>query len=251
MTAITACALLAAACGHDSPAACPAATTSPAPSADSGKPTTVVVPTADLPMCADAKGSGAPLYMPGDCKLISHDSAGYTFIVRHEAESELRIQTMIDVTGADGKVLQTFYTKPADRPAEPFLADLVGDGRDEVVMQSDVGAVGNGDYEVYRPKSNKSGYVRAGTIFGKELDRTADGYIVSQIHGDAEHTYIDFDKFQATQLVFVAGIITTSGKIEPPCSVNNGQSAPQSELTDAEVLQRFCGAQYTKAEPAH
>ncbi|GAB2505235.1 hypothetical protein [Nocardia heshunensis] len=221
------------------------------PSVAAGKPTATAVPTAELPMCADAKGSGAPLYMPGNCKLISHDSAGYTFIVRHETGLGAKIQTMIDVTGRDGAVLQTFYATPADRPEEPFLADLVGDGRDELILQSDAGAVGNGGYEVYRPKSNKPEYVRAGSIFGKELDRTADGYLVSQIHGDAEHMYIDFEKFQATQLVFVAGIITTSGTTEPPCSVNNGQSAPQSELTDAEVLQRFCGAQYTKAEPVH
>ncbi|MFE3196093.1 hypothetical protein ACFXHA_44330 [Nocardia sp. NPDC059240] len=228
-----------------------AGTTSVAPKTTGTPPiTTTVVPVADLPMCGDVKGSGSAGAVPADCKLISHDSAGFSFIVRHDAGSTTGFRAVIDVTGHDGGVLQTIRSETSDAPGEPFLADLVGDGRDELIVPLSLAIVGNGTFEVFRPKAGKPEFARSGKIFGIGVDRAAGGYIVGQSKGGAAHWYIEFDKFQGSQLVFVAEIIKSAAASgSPPCAVDNEQGSLQSELGDAEILRRFCDAEIVRTAP--
>ncbi|MFJ4655667.1 hypothetical protein ACIP5Y_30680 [Nocardia sp. NPDC088792] len=260
--AVTACVLLTGACGHTETTAkntTPSVpTTSPAPVIAATKtiaPTTSTIPVepAALPLCGDVKGSGSAGAAPADCKLISHDSAGFSFIVRHRDGFKFGTQARIDVTGGDGTVLQTIDTDDSDAPGvEPFLADLVGDGRDELIVPLSLAIVGNGNFEVFRPKANKPEFARSGTVFGIGVDRSAGGYIVGQSKGGAAHWYIEFDRFQGSQLVFVAEIINSSDTNGHwTCAVDNEQGSLQSELSDDEIIQRFCGREILRTAPVH
>lgn len=205
---------------------------------------------AALPMCGDVRGSSNANPIPVDCKLVSHDSAGFSFIVRHRAGFQFGVQARIDVTGNDGTVLQTVDTDDSDTGGEPFLADLVGDGRDELIVPLSLAIVGNGNFEVYRPKPNKPEFARAGTVFGIGVDRSAGGYVVGQSKGDAAHWYIEFQKFQGSQLVLVATIISSSGE-HGTCVVDNEQGSLQSELSDDEIVRQFCGKEILHPGPVH
>ncbi|GAB2505245.1 hypothetical protein [Nocardia heshunensis] len=271
VAAVAVVVLITAACGNDTPAAVPASQTAPGTTSVacalvpgactkgtpvSSEPTAtgttaaVPVPVAALPMCGDVKGSGVQGAMPADCRLVSHDSAGYSFVVRHEAGFKFGSAATIDVTGRDGTVLQTIVSEDSDDPREPFLAALTGDGRDELIVPLNLVIVGNGTFEVFRPKSGAAEFARAGEVFGIGVDRTADGYIVGQAKGGAAHWYIEFDKFQGSQLVFVAEIIKSSDASgSPPCAVDKEQGALQSELGDAEILRRFCDAKILRTAP--
>ncbi|MGW4242192.1 hypothetical protein [Nocardia sp. NPDC004722] len=208
------------------------------------------MPVAELPMCGDVKASGAQGAIPDDCRLVSRDSAGLAFVVRHEAGRASGYRALIDVTGSDGTVLQTLHSDDSDDPREPFLADLAGDGRDELIVPLNLAIVGNGTFEVFRPKSNQPEFVRSGKIFGIGVDRAAGGYIVGQAKGGAAHWYIEFDRFQGSQLVFVAEIIKSAAASgSPPCAVDKEQGALQSELSDTEILQRFCDVEIIQTKP--
>lgn len=257
---ITSCALLIAACGSEDRAACPAtAATSPASPVATGtttKPprtTTKPVEVAALAMCSDVKWSGSPLgdgKLPDDCKLTSRDSAGFSFIVRHQSGTVSKAQTTIDVTGADGTVLQTLYTDETEAPSEPYLADLDGDGRDELIVPLVTAIVGNTTYEVFRPKENKPEYARAGQVFGLGVDRSTGGYVAGESKSGPADKYIEFQRFVGSQLVFVAEIIRTFNENgHSTCRADTEKGVPDSGLSDDEVARRFCGEELVAAKP--
>lgn len=249
--ATTSFVLFTAACGHDSPAACPTATpvtktivvtaTTTPPSVAA---TTPPSDPATLPLCGDVDYHGQTT-IPPDCKLISHDSAGYTFVARHSADS-----VEVDVTGRDGKVLQTLWVEDTYEPPEPFLADLDGEGRDELLVPMSSPGTGGIDHVVFKAKPTKPDFVRAGHIFSFGVERTANGYIVSESKAGAGLHYTEFQRFINTQLVFVAEVADTYDATgHHPCHADDEQGTPDSGLSDAEVAQRFCGVRIFPAEP--
>jgi hypothetical protein len=249
--AITSFLLFASACGHDSPAACPSAApatkTVTVPATTTTPPVVTSNPPSDpatLPLCEDVKNAGLDEVTP-DCKLISHDSASYTFVTHYSRDA-----VTIDVTGRDGKVLQTLWVENIFEPPEPFLADLEGAGRDELLVPLSKAGTGGIVYEVFKAKASEPAFTRAGEVFGFGVGRTANGYIVGESKsGPADH-YTEFQRFINTQLVFVAEVIQTyDGVGHHTCRPDDEQDAPDSGLSDAEVVQRFCGAEILPVKP--
>ncbi|MEV0461402.1 hypothetical protein AB0I30_07435 [Nocardia tengchongensis] len=256
LLAITTCTLLTA-CGPGDTVAdsqAPASTSTPAVGKTTTKPATTStkqVAVADLPKCGDIQGAGA---MPNDplpdCRLSSGDSAALSFIVRHQAGHGGNSWTAIEVTGSDGKVLQTLDVRDTEIPAEPYLADLDVDGRDELIVPVSTAIVGNSTYVVFRPKADKLEFVEAGKVFGIGVDRTASGYIAAMSKSGPADKYIEFQKFVGSKLVFVAEIIQTFDKDgHSTCRVDGEKGVPESEFSDEEVVRRFCGEQLLRTSP--
>lgn len=242
MLAITTCTLL---------TACGSGDTIADPQAPAKTPPATTVDAAALPMCGDIPGAGAGAHdvLP-DCRLTSRDSAGLSFIVRHKASAEGYDRTNVDVLGSDGKSLQNLYVRDTEVPAEPYLADLDVDGRDELIVPISTAIVGNSNYVVFRPKAGKSEFVEAGRVFGIGVDRTASGYIAGMAKNGPADKYIEFQKFVGSKLVFVAEIIRTYDKEgHSTCRVDDEKGVPESEFSDEEVVRRFCGEQLLRPAP--
>ncbi|MFF0632858.1 hypothetical protein ACFYTS_10180 [Nocardia sp. NPDC004151] len=242
MLAITTCTLL---------TACGSGDTIADPQAPAKTPPATTVDAAALPMCGDIPGAGAGAHevLP-DCRLTSRDSAGLSFIVRHKASAEGYDRTNVDVLGSDGKSLQNLYVRDTEVPAEPYLADLDVDGRDELIVPISTAIVGNSNYVVFRPKAGKSEFVEAGRVFGIGVDRTASGYIAGMAKNGPADKYIEFQKFVGSKLVFVAEIIRTYDKDgHSTCRVDDEKGVPESEFSDEEVVRRFCGEQLLRPAP--
>ncbi|MEU1208111.1 hypothetical protein [Nocardia sp. NPDC005825] len=254
MLAITTCMLLTA-CGSGDTTAdsqAPASTSTPVAAKTTTKPApATTVDTAALPMCGDIRGAGAGAHevLP-DCRLTSRDSAGLSFIVRHKASAGGHDRTNIEVTGSGGKSLQTLYIQDTEVPSEPYLADLDVDGRDELIVPISTAIVGNSNYVIYRPKTDKLEFVEAGRVFGIGVDRTASGYIAGEAKNGPADKYIEFQKFVGSKLVFVAEIIRTYDKDgHSTCRVDDEKGVPESEFSDDEVIRRFCGEQLLRTAP--
>lgn len=254
MLAITTCVLLTA-CGPDDTTAdpqAPASTSTPVATKTTTKPgPTATVDAAALPRCGDIRGAGAGAHdvLP-DCRLTSRDSAGLSFVVRHRASSGAGARTSIDVTGSDGKSLQTLSVQDTEVPSEPYLADLDVDGRDELIVPISTAIVGNSNYVVFRPKAATPEFVEAGKVFGIGVDRTASGYIAGEAKGGAAAKYIEFQQFVGSKLVFVAEIIRTYDKDgNSTCGVDNEKGVPKSEFSDEDVVRRFCGEELLRPAP--
>ncbi|MFD7843787.1 hypothetical protein ACFV4K_12755 [Nocardia sp. NPDC059764] len=254
MSAITICMLLTA-CGSGDTTAdpqAPASTSTPVAAKTTTEPApTTTVDTAALPMCGDIHGAGAGAHdvLP-ECRLTSHDRAGLSFIVRHKASAGSGARTNIEVTGSNGKSLQTLYVQDTEVPSEPYLADLDVDGRDELIVPISTAIVGNSNYVIFRPKADKLEFVEAGRLFGIGVARTASGYIAGEAKSGPADKYIEFQKFVGSTLVFVAEIIRTYDKDgHSTCRVDNEKGVPESEFSDEEVVRRFCGEQLLRPAP--
>lgn len=95
-----------------------------------------------------------------DCVLRSNDSAKLTF------EALGTPPVTIKVYRPDGTPNQTF-TVPVNKPERtpPLLADLDRDGRDELIVVSDVGSGGD-TLDIWRAQKDSGKFVSAGQVFG-------------------------------------------------------------------------------------
>ncbi|MET9492511.1 hypothetical protein [Nocardia sp. NPDC006630] len=222
--------------------------------------TTSKPPVADaaLPLCGDLDRD--PPAEPTDCKLISHDRAGYTFIVRFSGPDPVGHRNRMTITViADGKVRQTVISTLSSIMREPpELRNLADDGRDQLVVPVDAGTGGT-DYEIYRATDSAPEFVDAGEVQGLDegrvlgmgVQRTPDGYVAAMAKsGPADH-YLAFWHFVGARLELVAEIILTyrADGSAPACRADDEGPRGDSGLSDAGVAQRFCGEKTFPATP--
>ncbi|MFE3196094.1 hypothetical protein ACFXHA_44335 [Nocardia sp. NPDC059240] len=214
---------------------------------------------AKLPLCGDVKDAGIGL--PTDCKLISRDSAGYTFVVRHaglertSAGGNTRV-VLVDVVTKDLVDNSDYVT---DRTmvetgsgmmfGEPMLRDIDADGRDEVLIPVGSGTGGVTD-AIYRdtpltPGSKSAHFVKIGEINGIDLEHTDSGYIATVGKGGAAEKEVSFMKIENSQLREMVRVEidlseNSSGHVQGTCKVINSSGLAGSGLSDSEVTQRFC-----------
>ncbi|MEC3916871.1 hypothetical protein [Nocardia sp. CDC160] len=212
--------------------------------------------TTALPLCADVHTtSGAP----PDCRLVSRDRAGLTFVVRHQAATPTtgaytqQADVTIEVIGRDGAVRQKLSESGTQTFGEPQLANLADDNRDQLVVPLWVGANGNATLAVYRATDAAPDFVRAGEIGGLfGVNRSTNGYIVGSSKSGPADKYIDFWRFDGSKLVRVAGIIETyTVEGSSTCKANDEGNNQNSGMSDDEVAQKFCAEKYTRADPVH
>ncbi|MGW4242193.1 hypothetical protein [Nocardia sp. NPDC004722] len=250
--------MLTAACGHTDTAAKNTTTTA--------VPTTSVVPAkeptidiAKLPLCGDVKDTASRL--PADCKLVSKDSAGHTFVVRHvgfektSAGGDSRV-VLVDVVGKDlvdnsDFVLDRAMVETGNdlMGGEPLLKDIDADGRDELLVPVGGGSGGT-SYAVYRDtvadsSTKEPKFVRLGYVNGSIPEHTASGYIAVRGKGSCcewEVQFLRIDNSQLRQYVRVEIDAThdATGQGHSTCKVIDSSGLAGSGLSDIEVTRQFC-----------
>ncbi|GAB2505240.1 hypothetical protein GCM10027167_01570 [Nocardia heshunensis] len=250
--------MLTAACGHtDAGAKNTTTTAAPTTSAAPVKEPTIDIAT--LPLCGDVKDAGkTPI---PDCKLVSKDSAHYTFVVRHAAVERTSAGgdtkvTLVDVIAKDlvdnsdyaaGRTM--VETGDLFMNGEPSLQDLDADGRDELLIP--VGSGSGGVTEaVYRdtapdPAAKDPNFVRIGEINGIDLEHTDSGYIATVGKGGAAEKEVSFMKIENSQLVEKVRVEIdmtedSQGHGHGTCKVIRSGGLAGSGLSDSQVTQRFC-----------
>ncbi|AYF72843.1 hypothetical protein D7D52_02005 [Nocardia yunnanensis] len=220
---------------------------------------------AKLPLCGDVKDTGTGL--PADCRLVSADRAGHTFVVRHttlertSAGGDTRV-VAIDVVGKDA-VDNTDYAQQRTMVetgnqfmfGEPTLRDIDADGRDELLVPIG-GGTGGITYAVYRDRAVESttqspDFARIGVINGIEIAHTDSGYIAAVGKGGAAEKEALFMKIVNSQLhdevrVEIDLSQDSSGHVHGTCKIIASPGLAGSGLSDSEATQRFCAEPIVK-----
>ncbi|MTE16191.1 hypothetical protein [Nocardia aurantiaca] len=149
-------------------------------------------PVSTLQLCGDIASAATP----PDCYLLSRDTAGLTFEVRHNGTGTQGSVT-ITVLDPGGAQVQTLTEKSVGTTA-PRLRDLDNDGRDEVIIPIML-ATANTRYVIYRAGGDGH-FQRAGELAGIGIDTTATGYTVVTARDSYELWNIEFWTFDADKL---------------------------------------------------
>ncbi|GAB0102159.1 hypothetical protein JMUB6875_11260 [Nocardia sp. JMUB6875] len=245
--------MITAACGHSDNAHGDSTTT---PAASTAAAPTSAADPAGLPLCTNVRTEGDP---PPDCRLVSRDRAGLTFVVRHRVPTPTpgayrqRADVTIEVIGRDGAVRQTLSEPGTQTFGEPQLAQLAADDRDQLVVPLSIAANGNATLAVYRATDSDPDFVRAGEIGGLfGVNRSTNGYIVGSSKSGPADKYLDFWRFDGSTLAPVAAIIETyKADGSSTCKANDEGNHPNSGMSADEVARKFCGEKYARAEPVH
>ncbi|MFI1916402.1 hypothetical protein [Nocardia sp. NPDC020380] len=153
-----------------------------------------VSPVGELPLCGDVDHVDEHQVL-ADCRLQSIDGSGLAFSV-HYIPSFGRYPWVdagvrIEVSGPDGRVRQTLMQTGNFEMVEPRLADLAGDGRQELIVTLNLTITGNSDDQVYVSTAATSGkFALAGKADGTRLEREVDGLLIDLVHISAgSHAY--------------------------------------------------------------
>lgn len=259
IAAVTTCALLTTACGHSDSAA-RNTTTTPATQTNAALPKEPTRDISTLPMCGDAKTAASG--MPEDCKLVSRDSAGFSFVVRHaalertSAGGDTRV-VAIDVVSKDVVDRKDYAVGPTIVEAgselmggEPMLKDIDADGRDELLVPLGGGSGGT-TFAIYRDTVADSGetklpdFVKVGEVTGTIPEHTDSGYIAVRGKGSCCEWEVGFYKIENSLLrqyvrVEIDATMDSAGHGHGTCKVIDSSGLAGSGLNDSQLTQRFC-----------
>lgn len=201
-----------------------------------------------LPLCEATRSSGSG--QPSDCKLISRDRAGLTFVVRYATGK--KGPANIAIIRRDNSVQQTLLVQIDTYAHTPSLLELADDGRDQLVFPLITGTI-NSTYAVYRATDSAPDFVPVGEVFGIAVNRTASGYIVGEARGGSagKYWYKEFWQFADSHLRLMARLLITRNYGPPDtCAINDESGLKETPaVTDPEAIQRFCAEQVLRADP--
>ncbi|MFI1917665.1 hypothetical protein [Nocardia sp. NPDC020380] len=246
---------------HDGPSVLVSSTTAPA-SARS-MPSTTVQPTSSVPVttsenpvrstlpgrlaglldCGDVKSNyEGPDPDPGlHCVLRAEDHTGLLFEVLGSPA------ITINVYDTQGRFRQTLRQQ-VDRPGYemPFLSDLDGTGRQELLVVTTSGGTGGEDVAVWHAIGDSDRFSFAGTMFGfpQGVQQTVDGFIAIYTHGGAGSGVVTLYRFVDDKLVTLA-VLDVEASADPyhPQWQTNGsakcaldRTSGRTDVTDGRAM---------------
>lgn len=202
-----------------------------------------------LPDCAEVEpaDSGNAGWKMVDCRVQSSDGVGLAFEARYEqpaggGEGKVRVQ----VVAAGDATLQTIEEDILNTFNHPFLQDIDGDGRDELLIPLVTGNV-NTSWAIWRAKGAETQFVRLEELSGIDIDRTEDGFITTSARSSASSWEIGYWRMDGDDLepvvtvsVSAEGVDADGNVLNETCTVTDAGGLAETGLTQEQAQAKFC-----------
>lgn len=202
-----------------------------------------------LPDCAtveptDAGNAGWKMV---DCRVQSSDRVGLAFEARYtQPDGGGPGKVSVQVVAPGDATLQTIEEEILNTFNHPFLQDIDGDGRDELLIPLVTGNV-NTSWAIWRAKGEETQFVRLEELSGIDVDRTDDGFITTSARSSASsweigYWQMDGDDLEPVVTVSVSaeGVDADGNAINETCTVTDAGGLAEIGLTLEQAQAKFC-----------
>ncbi len=201
-----------------------------------------------LPDCAGVEPvDAANGWKMVDCRVQSSDRVGLAFEARYaQPDAGGPGKVSVQVVAPGDATLQTIEEDILNTFNHPFLQDVDGDGRDELLIPLVTGNV-NTSWAIWRAKGDETQLVRLEELSGVDLDRTEEGFITTTARSSAASWEIGYWRMDGDDLepvvtvsVGAEGVDDAGNVVNETCTVADAGGLTETGLTPEQAQAKFC-----------